>query len=61
MFNVHKYILKQWITLITRSEWLLKLRISFVLRLQAKHAEFTPENMVIVARINEPKSPQWIV
>ena len=39
-----------------RSDWLLKLWISFAIHLHAMRARFVPENIVIVARINELKS-----
>ena len=45
-------ILIQWTALKARSDWLLKLRISFDIHLQATRAGFAPENIVIVAGIN---------
>ena len=42
----------QWTALKARSDWLIKLRISFDIHLQATRAGFAPENIVIVAGIN---------
>ena len=40
-----------------RSDWLVKLRISFAIHLRATAREFrAPENTVIVAEMNELKS-----
>ena len=35
------------------SDWLLKLRIFFAFHLRATHAEFAPEDIVIISGINE--------
>ena len=47
-----------------RSDWLLKLPKAFAIHLRATRAGFEPENIVIVAGINELKSPlcavKWI-
>ena len=39
-----------------RTDWLLKLRISFAVHLLAIRAEFGPENVIIFAGLNEFKS-----
>ena len=44
------------IALKVRSDLLLRLRTFFAIHLRATRAEFAPENIVIVARINELKS-----
>ena len=49
-------MLKPWIVLKTRSDWLLKLQIAFAIHLRATRAGLKPENIVIVAGINEIKS-----
>ena len=46
------YRVKQWIALNARSDWVLKLRISFAIYLRTMCAGFAP---VIFARINELK------
>ena len=46
------YRVKQWIALNARSDWVLKLRISFAIYIQTMCAELTP---VIFAGINELK------
>lgn len=46
---------KQWIALNARSDWVLKLRISFDIHFQATRAGFALENILIVAGINEFK------
>ena len=51
-----KYILKQWMALEARSDWLLNLRLSFAIHLRSTCAGFAPENIMIVAGINELKS-----
>ena len=35
------------------SDWLLRLRLFFAFHLRATRAEFAPENIVIIAGINE--------
>ena len=55
--NHDKYILKQWIALKAHSDWLLQIGIFFAIHLQATRRGFAPENIVIVAGINELKSP----
>ena len=50
------YVLKQWVALKARSDWLLKLPISFASHLRGTPAGFSPENIAIVAGINDFKS-----
>ena len=50
------YTRNMWIALKVRSDLQLRLRTFFAIHLRAKRAEFAPENIVIVARINELKS-----
>ena len=45
-------MLKPWMVLKTRFDWLLKLQISFAIHLRATRAEPAPENIVIFAGIN---------
>ena len=49
-------MLKPRMVLKTRSDWLLKLQIAFAIHLRATRAGLAPENIVIVAGINEIKS-----
>ena len=55
------YILKARKALKVRSDWLLEPRIFFAIHLQATLAEFAPENIVIIAGINELKSSLCVV
>ena len=50
------YTRNMWIALKVRSDLQLRLRTFFAIHLRATRAEFAPENIVIVARINELKS-----
>ena len=43
-----QYILKQWIALKARSDWLLNLRISFAIHLRATRVGFALENIASV-------------
>ena len=47
---------KEWLTLKVRFDWPHKFRISFGIRLRATRAGFAPENIVIVAGMNNLKS-----
>ena len=49
------FLLKQGIVLKARSDWLLKLRISFAIHLRGTCAEFAPKIVVIVAGTDELK------
>ena len=48
-------VLKQGIVLKVRSDWLLKLRISFAIHLRGTRVEFAPKIVVIVAGTDELK------
>ena len=49
------FLLKQGIVLKARSDWLLKLPISFAIHLRGTCAEFAPKIVVIVAGTDELK------
>ena len=49
-------MLKLWIALKARSDWLLNLQISFAIHLRATRVGFALENIAIVAGINKLKS-----
>ena len=49
------FLLKQGIVLKARSDWLLKLLISFAIHLRGTRAEFAPKIVVIVAGTDELK------
>ena len=53
--NINR-VLKHWIGLKARDDWLLKLRISSAIHSPSNSVGSAPENIVIVARINELKS-----
>ena len=46
-------MLKQYRSLKAHSYWQLKFRLFFAFHLQATRAEFAPENIVIIAGIND--------
>lgn len=58
--NINR-VLKHWIGLKARDDWLLKLRISSAIHSPSNSVGSAPENFVIVARINELKSSFFVL
>ena len=54
--DISSNVLNQWIALKAHSDWLHKCWISFGIQRRATCRGFTPENVVIIARMNELKA-----
>lgn len=52
LYNMFKYILKQWKVFHVHADWLLKLWITFAIHLRATRMELGPGNVVIFSGIN---------